>query len=276
MSDFTVGHGSHLAQFHHPKVGTLNLRTGIDEISWGYGLNVARWPTYGGEVIQILSCYIDDLSVLGSLQTYGDMERTYTYFFQYMQIASQGDPAVGDDRGDTKFNQIPMTFTYPHRGWEFTIIPKSAPSMRKARDVVIPNWRIDCHVVDEAGDMDNLKDMILQEAEIKTATGSKDDSFDGNFSLTGEVGYVDENPFSDPFAAAKGFDRSKYWDQIGDFYSKIIPSYLHGDFDSITGGIGSVPAFGSQGKDSQTPHSASTDAAKKQVDKSIQSQKKNR
>ena len=279
MSSFTVGHGSHLVEFEHQDVGTLRVWTGVDEIEWGYSLNVARWPTYGGEVIQILSCFVDDLSIMGSVQTYEDMEKVYTYFFQYMQIAAQGDSkTVGATIGTTKQNQIPMTFRYPHRGWEIHVVPTGAPGMRKARDVVIPNWKVTCHVVDEEGDVDNIKDLILREVEIKEAIGSKDTNFDANFDLKGEITFVDENPFSDPWTN-KGtqFTRKDYWDSAADFYSQLLPSYLKGDFDAITGGMGSKPAFGASSQNralsandsDQNANSGGTKTQQNNVDRTI-------
>lgn len=279
MSSFAVGHGSHLVEFEHPQVGTLRVWTGIDQIEWGYGLNVARWPTYGGEVIQILSCFVDDLTIMGSVQTYEDMEKVYTYFFQYMQVASQGVP--NGEVGSTKFNQKAMTFRYPHRGWEIKVMPKSAPGIRKARDVVIPNWMVQCHIVDDAGDVDEIKELVLREVEIKDAVGSKDNDFDGNFDLKGQITFVDENPFSDPFTK-KGTDYSvkDYWDAAADYYSKLLPAYLKGDFDGITGGLGSKPAFGPTHRslsafdsDNNSKTSGGTETQKSNIDKTVRARK---
>lgn len=241
-----VGHGSHLLQFSHPEVGYLRVYSGADRIAWGYSLNTMRWPTYAGEVVQILSCYIDDIEITGSVQTYSDMEQIYTYFLQYTQIATQGDPQRNKVlTGRSAYNQEPMTLEYFHRGWQFQIMPTQVPGFRKAREQVHPEWRVKAHVVAEDGDADLVSQLVLQEAEIKNAVGGGDD-FNENFGLTGQITFLDENPFSDPFTdKGQKFDaqRSKSLTQIADHYSKMLPSYLHGNFEDIFGNIGSQPAF---------------------------------
>src|SRR5208282_3335255 len=79
--------------FQHEHVNggkPLIVDTGADEISWGYALNVPKIPTYGGEVIQILSAYIEDMSISGMVRTYSKTEEIYSFFMEYFIIASQG------------------------------------------------------------------------------------------------------------------------------------------------------------------------------------------
>jgi len=213
-------------RFYHPDCGWLTVNTGIDQISWGYTLNTANFPTYGGEVVQILSCYVDDLRVQGTLTCYEDLEAVYAYFLKFIDNAS----AQG------KRDETPMKFYYPERGWEFDVFIKNAPGYRKGRDVVAPMWMIEGHVIDHAGDADKLSDLIKSEAEIKNATNS-----DENFGLEGKIRYIDENPFSDP--RTKNGKDFKQFDQVADTYTKLLPSYLSGDFDALWANIGSKPAF---------------------------------
>lgn len=231
-----VGQGSHQVIFYHELVGTLVVHTGLDSIQWGYELNTANYPTYGGEVVQILSCYVSDLTVQGTLRNYADMETVYSYFLNYIRGAS----------ADGTRNETPMTFEYPHRGWTFKIFVTQAPGYRKARELTTPEWQINAFVVDDANDIQDLKDLITLEAQIKANVGSTDPNFDSNFSLEGKIGFVDENPFSDPFTDA-GTQFSASQDdalkKIGNYYSSLLPSYINGDFDSIFGSIGSQPAF---------------------------------
>jgi hypothetical protein len=58
--------------FYHPDIPSSNdgrrpgpyltVDTGLDEASWSYNLNTVAFPTYGGEVVQILSCNVGELT----------------------------------------------------------------------------------------------------------------------------------------------------------------------------------------------------------------------
>lgn len=269
-----VGQGSHMLEFYHPSVKGQYLRvhTGMDEISWGYALNTADWYTYGGQVVQILSCYVDDVTITGTLQTYKDMEDLYGYFIEYMQIASQGVSSTPKP-GVTSFNQQTMKMRYPHRGWEFDVIVTQAPGFRYGRDVVAPSWRVMCHIADESQDVEELSDLIVNEVIMRDEMGGGSD-FNTSFKLTGKIGFTDENPFSDPFTE-KGVDfsdkaLSDRVNELAQWYNDLLPSYLEGDFDSITSSVGSKPAFGTRGTPSdpdQDPNGSGTAGQKKKADK---------
>lgn len=217
--------------FYHPQCGTLVVNTGLDQISWGYTLNTANYPTYGGEVVQILSCYIEDLRLQGTLASYEDLEIVYAYFLTFIDNAS----------ADGTRDETPMKFHYPERGWSFDIFVKNVPGYRKGRDVVAPQWMIEAHIIDTAGDVEKLSDLIKTEAEIKVATNSQE-----NFGLQGRITaeYLDENPFSDPFTKEGGkFDQ---FDKVSDTFTKLLPSYLDGDFDALFANVGSKPSFNPQ------------------------------
>lgn len=253
-----VGSGANVVQFSH-SIGDLQIFTGIDEIEWGYNLNVARYPTYGGEVVQVLSCFIDDLTIGGTLQTYDYMEQVYGYFIAFFQQASQGK--VSTDGGGL-FNQEPIVMTYPHRGWTFHIIPTSLPGFRYGLEVVTPEWRIQAHVLDQDAPED-LTEAIVTEAQIKANVGSTDPNFDQSFGLEGKIRFVDENPFSDPWTdhgVQFSAERKKRYDELADWYTSLLPSYLEGDFDAITGGAGSVPAFNPAGSATGTDNDAKVTA----------------
>lgn len=243
---------SHPLKFYHPSVGSFTTYTGMNNIEWGYELNTANFPTYGGEVIQVLSCFIDNVTLSGTFQTYVQMEQFYSYFFRYLEQATQGGsgPTVA---GQTAYNQQPMKMEYPHRQWSFHIIPLEVPGFRYGREVVAPEWNMMAFVVDPS---DELKSDIVSELEIRQQIG--DPKSDANFGLQGKIGLVNP-PFSDPFTKEKGkFDPtdSRSLDQLGDYFSKIIPTYMNGDFSALMGNVGSKPAFGDttppRGTDGQT------------------------
>jgi len=232
-----IGSGSHLVEFYHENVGTLSIYTGMDQISWGYELNTANFPTYGGEVVQILSCYVDDLTVQGTTATYEDMEKIYEYFLNYLKLAS------ASTRGEL---EIPMRFRYPTRGWEFEIIITELPGYRKSREMTATEWMIRAFIVDTTShDVADLKDTIIHEVDIQNILG-EDNKINENFGLEGKIQFIDENPFSDPltdqgltFAA----DQKEAFQHIASYYSTLLPSYLNGDYDAIFNNVGSAPAF---------------------------------
>lgn len=204
--------------------GSLHVQVGMDDVAWSYKLNTQTYPTYGGEVVQILSTYTDNLTVGGTVGRYAKMEQIYNWFLTYMQVASQGV-------GDRAYNQEPVQFRYQQRGWTFHIKPMSLPGFRYGRDVVAPEWRLMAHVEE---DEPEVREMNLQAA------------LDGIKTLTPGIGYRADNPFSDPFATDKRFkpsDLEKYYDKAADYFSKLIPKYMEGDYDSLLGEIGSKPAF---------------------------------
>jgi hypothetical protein len=248
MKKVYAGSGSHIVEFSHPydEVGSLTIYTGLDRVSWGYSLNTANFPTYGGEVVQILSCFVDDLEVGGQIQTYEDIETIYTYFLTYMQVASQGKSANGGH-----YVQTPMKFSYPHRGWEIDIMPTSAPGFKKGRDVVAPEWRIQAHIVDTSSDKYTIDQLVLDQVSIMESLHSKDPDIDVNFGLTGRIGFDGANPFSDPNPVGQEFESfsptKDVLKSIADSYNKLIPSYLAGDFSALVGSS-SGPALSANSK----------------------------
>jgi hypothetical protein len=84
----------------------LVVETGMDEVEWSYNLNVAEFPTYGGEVVQILAVYIDDLMINGTIASYSELESIYGFFMEYFTVATQGTSALSPE-GD-KYTQVPM------------------------------------------------------------------------------------------------------------------------------------------------------------------------
>lgn len=225
--------------FTHPAVdakkgGPLRIGTGANEITWGYGLNYQTFPTYGGEVVQILSAYTDDLHVQGEVRTYAEMERIYEWFLSYIQVATQGFSKDGLN----PFNQTPITFAYPARGWEQRIIVTNLPGFKYGRDVVIPQYQIQAHVVDQVAELNqSIADLAAQGIDL------------GEFAriTASGIGYQEHNAFSDPFPQLdpKDIDAKtlELYKQIGDYYTSFLPSYTQGDFGDLKIDYGSVPAF---------------------------------
>src|SRR3954464_14172738 len=110
--------------FEHPNIdNALSVETGANDISWSYNLNTQAYPTYGGEVVQVLSTNIQNLTIQGEVRSYEKMEEIYQWFLEYMMIVTQG---IGDKQG---YVETPVTMTYPHRGWQMAIRPLQLPNM---------------------------------------------------------------------------------------------------------------------------------------------------
>lgn len=226
--------------FHHPIVNDLIIDTGIDTIDWSYNLVTANFPTYQGEVVQILSVNIGDLTMAGTVSNYAKVEEIYRYFSHYMEQATQGIQGVA-------YNQEPVMFNYPERGWYMPLMIKTAPGFRISRDVVAPQWRLTAHVVDHGKDLASLSKLVVDHIIHNK---------DQDFTLTGNIGFNANNPYSDVDASSgltktgTGFDRTtgtNISDEIAKGYNKFIPAYLSGDFTALTADAGSTPSFGVYG-----------------------------
>jgi hypothetical protein len=240
--------------FYHKDVvpKELTVTTGANQITWGYGLNTQTVPTYGGEVVQILSAYVDDLVVSGEVGSYAQQQEIYSWFLQYMQIASQGN-----DPANPNFNEHPIDFRYPERGWHLLVRVNQLPGFRQATETVAPAWQIQAAVVEP--------DQAMNKYTLETAEAN---GFDFN-RLHGGIGYDEDNPFTNAFAHGSKYDPQQYEGKITDFYQTLLPSYLEGDFDSLFSSseqkIGSAPTSPNRGdpnKDTPggTPGSTSINA----------------
>lgn len=238
--------------FSHPQIPTqLVVATGMNDIYWSYTLNTVTTPTYGGEVIQILSVAIDDMLIRGQVMGYGDvtlgdsvfagMETIYRWFLTYAQVATQGalgpEPYQNFETGDegVAYNQTPITMKYPLRGWQFQIIPKNLPGFKYGRDVVAPEWMLQAAVVQP--DMKFL-DLFDESHLFNQERLGEFTSFNAPYTgwTTAGIGYKANNPFSAPYQAAR-FDADKTRAQLNktrDYFNQLIPSYLENDFDSLS------------------------------------------
>lgn len=239
--------------FYHPDIPSsgdgrrpgpyLSVASGLDEASWSYNLNTVTFPTYGGEVVQILSCNIGELTITGTLPSYRAMERIYAYFAYYLQIATQGrskDPSTGK----TAYNQRPIIFTYPARGWTFKIMPTALRRFKYGNDVVAPQWGITAHIVDHTDDLHHIREFTKHQVlnEFLKSDGEK-------FDVQGKIGFLAENPFSAPGTIFDtDFDPNntrEEWKKMSDRYNEVIEAYLESDLEALYETLASRPAWGS-------------------------------
>jgi hypothetical protein len=218
MNEITFSHPS-------PQIKTdLVVQVKPDQITWAYGLNTANFQTYGGEVVQILSMYVDDLTIAGTVGSYAELEQIYKWFVFYMQVATQGH--AGREGYDTR----PVTMTYHHRNWVFDIYPKALPAFRYGRDVVAPTWQLQAAVSEFD---DKFEDSVLSNQDF--AGIAKDGDFDPFGTVTAEIGYNEYNPWSAPTNEKykPGMAKGEYT-KLKDWYGNLIESYIGNDWDSIS------------------------------------------
>jgi hypothetical protein len=215
--------------FHHPNLDRdLKIQTGANQIQWAYGLNTQTMPTYGGEVVQILSAYVDDITIQGDLRTYRKLEQIYKWFLEYIQTATQSN----------RFDEHPVDMYYAERGWHLKIKPINLPAFREATDVTAPQYQISANVTETDPAMDAF---TMDEAAKK--------GFDFS-NITAGVGWDDDNPFTNFFAQGSKYDPQQITGRITDWYQNLIPSYLDHSFDDLfkSGFLGSKPLLDNSSK----------------------------
>ena len=231
MNAITFSHPSSQVQ---QKLGDLTVAVKPDQIVWSYGLNTANFSTYGGEVVQILSMYVEDMSIEGTVGSYAELERIYKWFIFYMQVATQGHS--GHEGYDTR----PVKMIYHHRGWKFDIYPKSLPGFKYGRDVVAPTWKLQAAVSEFD---DHFEDSVLSNQDF--AGIARDGNFDPFGTTTGEIQNNEDSPWSAPTTKQyRNGDVTKWNKKTTDWYGNILPSWLgeNAKYDSISADY-SVPKW---------------------------------
>lgn len=223
-------------QFSHPDIQNLLLiDTRPNQVQWSYGLNTQNFPTWAGEVVQILSAYVDNLQISGDVSTVRDMERIYTWFLTYIQMASQGTHASDQTFNASSYNEEPVLMEYPHRGWSLYIKPLSLPTLTYGRDVIVPQWSMEAAVVEPDLEMSKIS---LQDAQVKLGNETSALTPFTQFLANADIGYNPENPFERPDvpdAAMKKYlsgikpqvDANEQ--NLVDWYNNLVPQYTSGN-----------------------------------------------
>ncbi len=230
--------------FYHSYVGSLSIDNGVDEAQWAYGLNLQHYPTYGGEVVQILSVFIDNLTLTGTCSTYAQLEAIYKYFTHYLIGATQGHSQTPVP--NESYNLDPMTFTYPDRNWTFQIYPLAAPGFQYRTGGIGPQWQLQAFIIDDSPDLGVIKDGIKAAAVKSVNLNGGTPAQIGTFSLTGDISPKSGNPNADPFQTEdpSALAEQAQAAQWADFYNSLLPSYMTGNFASLASTSGSKPNFG--------------------------------
>jgi hypothetical protein len=236
--------------FKHPNpyVGDLTVENGLDQANWGYNLNTQVYPTYGGEVVQILSVNISDLTLGGSITTYRQAQLIYSYFARYMQVATQGTTGVPNPVTNDAYDLQTMNLQYPMRGWNFQLMPKAAPGFTYDVELVNPTWSMTAQIVDTANQQGSLRDIkaAIQSSAVQGLMNQTDNGFN---TLTDQIGPPTGDPNTDPFQTFNGEDSAaeSALGGLADYYASMVNGYKSGSFTSIAN-LGSKPAATSSKK----------------------------
>lgn len=246
-------------KFSHPGIrnpdGTLDVlevETGADQIQWSYNLNTSKTPTYGGEVIQVLSTNIDQLIITGTCRDYTELDIIYDWFKKYLfnlRGAHINNPET--IAAKTNAGQQPVHISYPHRGWEWDVYVVEAPQYRIGRQVVAPQWRVVCEFF-------HPEDKEMLEIETKN-------SFIETFTRGITPHYIlrsFEGLYSDPLPKlSKGeidlVPPEEIANTMGDNFQRMIAAWSFGDFARF--------AYDSTGLDQADVFSKTSDEYFKQV-----------
>lgn len=222
----------------HPLLAShpLILRSGANAIKWAYNLNTQVTPTYGGEVVQILSCNVGPMQISGNPMgsydregnadvnqtVYDELERIRKWFLTYMHIA--GTINRKDDR--TQRDQRAVRFEYPARGWEFWIQPTNLSGIRAARDVVSPEWALTAEILSD-NDLNFFSGMTMAAFTDTITSQAALASADATFQRMSQIGFDPNSPWIDPTSAANAVtDLGRF----GDNFQALLGAWSSGDF----------------------------------------------
>ena len=92
------------------RIGGYVFNINPSEAQWGYTLNTSSQDTYGGRVIQVLSCKIDSLQIKGYLTQKGTAENQWANMEQFEKDIK----SIMDWHAK---NKKPVKFSFPALGW---------------------------------------------------------------------------------------------------------------------------------------------------------------
>lgn len=254
---------NHVLKFTYPASGDdpLYIHSGANAINWSYVLNTQSTPTIGGEVVQVLSCFVGPLTIQG--QTAGlrtnqsgkltknqipgwkqfngrdnfspnhELREIVQWFRKYMTRAGS------DNLGNVYRSERAIKFEYPERGWVFYIMPTGLKGFKYDKGVVSPEWSITAEIVSNnaldyfAGvTMTSFTDELLTtNAKLQGQIGlsyfqtTGTQNANPNFGQTGDYGST--NPFLNPELYLSA---NKVLKKMGDNFQGLVAAWSTGDF----------------------------------------------
>jgi hypothetical protein len=166
-------------------------------VSWDYDLRTQVYNTIGGQVIQILGVDIKNVKITGRFgfeSWFGKKFDGNAWTSLYHQDESIGKDTQYIWNNDSSiknglmqmahwfrayfkivtqssYDQFPMYFSYPHRGWWWPIRPKSFPTIRFSQEDFGPVWTVEADYLQYLQDTRIEGDILSQvQADIQKLT----------------------------------------------------------------------------------------------------------
>ena len=136
-------------------LGGFEFDVNPSTFSWGYTLNTWSKDTYGGRVVQILSCKLNDCTVQGYLPVSKDPDNAYAEMEKFE--AEMLD--IMDWQARAK---KPLKFSFPLLGWEGTVYLTQYGSVSYSYDVAAVTYTLGLSVDDG---FEQIRQNITAEAQ---------------------------------------------------------------------------------------------------------------
>jgi len=238
--------------FSHPSVPKkLYVHSGANAIKWSYDLNTITTPTIGGEVTQILSCFVGPMTISGqtaglrtdiegnprpskpgysskdSYNPHDELKNIVDWFLTYMHSAGQ------NGKGSRLRDERAILFQYPERQWDFYIQVTSLDGFVYDKNVYAPEWSITAEVLNDNAlnffrgiTMNGFTDTLTSKNLVAGFTGFEGGTADSNNKYFGQTGNS-KNPFLNPTISASAADVAK---RMGNNFQTLVAAWSTGDF----------------------------------------------
>lgn len=190
--------------FTHPKINRkLVINTGMNEIHWNYVINQNVQSTYGGEVTQILSAYVDAMTITGQTTDNDQLKSIYNWFLQYMNLA-----------GLNNRTEKAIHMQYPERGWDFWLQVTNLSEYTLGLEKIATPWSITAQI---------MTDNDLNFLSTYTMSAMTESLFD---PTQWEIGFNQNDPRNSPAGNIPGFGAN-----FANNFQSLLGAWATGDFE---------------------------------------------
>lgn len=251
-----------MAEQGQPSVIELDLApTGV---SWDYNLRHQIYNTIGGQVIQILGVDITKVVISGRFGFESWFGKQYDPYKQTWNSLYNTESSIGNDKpyiwkndpnvknglmqmahwfrayfnsitqsgdGGHGYDQYPMYFSFPHRGWWWPIRPRAFPNIKFSHGDFAPYWMV------EADYLQYLQNGVDGSLESETKSSIEKDMA----NLTNGVGvYTDFLKFIDPSIVNASAEINTYATKFGNSYGSYTAGLAAAETYLNVGGLNGV------------------------------------